>query len=394
LENSTHQLIWSSVEEIVRAAARDFVQSVLEDEVTLALDRARYERGGDGYRNGHRERSLLTSTGPVELLVPRARLFVEEGEREFRSSVIPKHRRLSCEAESLIAAVYLCGVSTRRVSLALSQALGPSVSKSTVSRCLEQLRPSFEAWQKRDLSNDAIVRLIVDGFGVDVRVDRKSARMNMLVCMGVMEDGQKVVLSIKEMASESKAAWAELLEDLSSRGVKEPQLLVCDGSKGLESAISEIWPKTLVQRCTVHKLRNLLAHAPKSMHEELELDYRQMIYADTAEDALAERERFLVKYRSKCPAVAKSLEEAGDKLFTFLRFPPIQWKGIRTTNAIERLNEEFRRRVKVQGMQPNGQSVCMLFWALIASGAITLRKVDGYETLNTTPTKELNLTAA
>lgn len=394
MDNSTHLLFVSSIEDVIRAHARDLIQSIMEEEVSEFLERGRYERGGEGYRNGHRDRTVQTSMGSVELSVPRARLFGQGGEREFRSSVLPKSRRLTHRASSLIAAVYLCGVSTRRVSVALAQALGPNVSKSTVSRCLEQLKPAWEAWQKRDLSQDGIVRLIVDGFSLDVRIDRKSTRMAILVCLGVMADGQKVVLCIKEMASESKAAWAELLEDLSSRGVKEPQLVICDGSKGLESAISELWPNALVQRCTVHKERNLLSHAPEPLHEELKLDYSQMIYADTAEDALVLRERFLFKWRSKCPGVATSLEEAGDKLFTFLRFPPIQWKGIRTTNAIERLNEEFRRRVKVQGMQPSGQSVCMLFWALVASGAIKLRKVDGFETLNAPPKEELKLKAA
>ena len=175
--------------------------------------------------------------------------------------------------------------------------------------------------------------------------------------------------------------------------MSEPSLVIVDGSKGLEAALAEVWPKALVQRCTLHKERNLLSHAPETLHEELKLDYHSMMYSDTAEDAIAARQAFIVKWKSKCPGVAKSLEEAGERLFTFLRFPPCQWKSIRTTNVIERLNEEFRRRVKVQGLQPNGESVCMLFWALIASGAATLRKVDGYETLDIQPKEQLDLEA-
>jgi putative transposase len=393
LENCTHETMWSSVEDLVRAHVRDFVQSVMEDEVSIALERSRYERGGVGYRNGHRDRTVLTTFGPVELSVPRARLRSGSEQSEFHSSVIPKSRRLSGNVEALVVSTYLCGVSTRRSSIALAQALGPGVSRSTVSRCLDSLKPQWEAFQKRDLSSDGIKRLILDGTYVDVRVDRKSTKMTILVALGVRSDGQKVVLAFKEMASESKAAWTELLEDLDSRGMKGPDVVITDGSKGLESALAKIWPQTLVQRCTVHKERNLLAHAPEAMHEELKEDYRALMYAPSVEEALELRKAFLSKWRSKCPMVARSLQEAGDKLFTFLRFPPAQWKSLRTTNAIEKLNQEFKRRVKVQGLQPSGESVCMLYWALFATGVVKLKKVDGFETLHVEPSKPLELAA-
>lgn len=393
MDKCTTVALFDSLEELIRAHVRDFIEEVVEDEVAVAIERTRYARGGQGYRNGHRERTLLTTMGEIEISVPRARILTAEGEQEFRSSSIPRHRRLTLNAESLIVACYLCGVSTRKSAVALSQALGPGVSKSTVSRCLERLRPEWESWQKRDLSKDEIERLILDGTVLHVRMDGRSERMTILVALGVRSDGRKVALAFKPMGAESKDAWKEILEDLSSRGVKQPQVVMTDGSKGLEAALAEVWPLVLVQRCTVHKERNLLAKAPESLHEELKADYTLMMYADTAEQAVFQRKLFLEKWRVKCPAVARSLEEAGDRLFTFLRFPPCQWKSLRTTNAIERLNEEFRRRVKVQGMQPSSESVCMLFWALLASGAIKMRKVDGFETLHQQPKEELNLAA-
>jgi len=393
MEKCTTVALFDSLEELIRAHVRDFIEEVVEDEVAEAIERTRYARGGQGHRNGHRDRTLLTTMGEVEISVPRARLFAEEGEREFRSSVLPRRRRLTPNAEALIVACYLCGVSTRKSSVALSQALGPGVSKSTVSRCLERLRPEWESWQKRDLTEDGIERLILDGTVLHVRVGGKSERMTILVALGVRFDGRKVALAFKPMGGESKEAWKEILEDLSSRGAKQPQVVIMDGSKGLEAALAEVWPSALVQRCTVHKEANLLAKAPESLHEELKEDYTLMMYADTAEQAVAQRRLFLEKWRVKCPAVARSLEEAGDRLFTFLRFPRCQWKSLRTTNAIERLNEEFRRRVKVQGMQPSSESVCMLFWALLASGAIRMRKVDGFETLHQQPKEQLNLAA-
>ena len=393
MQNCTHGTIWSSVEEVIRSQVQDFIQSVLEDELTNVLQRTRYQRGGSGHRNGHRERRILTTFGPIEVSVPRARLVQDSQELEFRSSLIPKSRRLTRNVEALIVSTYLCGVSTRRSAIALGQALGPGVTKSTVSRCMDSLMPEWEAFQKRDLSSDDIQRLIVDGTYIDVRIDKKSTKMTVLVAMGVRKNGDRVILAFKEMARESKAAWAEVLEDLSSRGMACPEVVVTDGSKGLEAALFEIWPLALVQRCTVHKERNLLAHAPENLHQELKDDYQGMMYAPSAEEALAARQIFLEKWRSKCPAVAKSLEEAGDKLFTFLRFDPVQWKSLRTTNAIERLNEEFRRRVKVQGLQPSGQSACMLFWALFASGAVQLNKVTGYRTMNQPVGKPIEIAA-
>jgi putative transposase len=133
--------------------------------------------------------------------------------------------------------------------------------------------------------------------------------------------------------------------------------------------------------CTVHKHRNLLAHAPDKLHEEVSADYQDMIYAATAKEVEQRRKAFLRKWRLKCRAVADSLEEAGLRLFTFTRLPTSQWKSARTTNAIERLHEEFKRRIKTQTVLPAAETAAMLFWALLASGQITMRKVDGWQSL-------------
>jgi putative transposase len=145
------------------------------------------------------------------------------------------------------------------------------------------------------------------------------------------------------------------------------------------------WDDVPVQRCTVHKYRNLLAHAPDHLHEEISADYTDMIYAATREEIEARRKAFIRKWRLKHRAVADSLEEAGDRLFTFARLPPSQWKSARTTNAIERLNEESKRRIKTQTVLPSADTAAMLFWALLASGQINMRKIDGWQTLATKP---------
>ena len=139
------------------------------------------------------------------------------------------------------------------------------------------------------------------------------------------------------------------------------------------------------QRCTVHKHRNLLAHAPEVLHEEVSADYTDMVYAATPQEIEARRKAFLRKWRLKCRAVADSLEEAGERLFSFARLPPGQWKSARTTNAVERLHEEFKRRIKTQAVLPSAETAAMLFWALLASGQITMRKVDGWQSLRQPP---------
>ena len=389
MNESTSVSLFSSIEEAVRSHVRDFIEQIVEDELTVQLDRARYERGGIGYRNGHRERTLVTTFGKLDLEIPRGRVQKDGVAVEFRSSILPRGKKLTKNVEALVVATYLCGVSTRRCKVALAQALGPNVSRSTVSRCLAMLKPQWDSWQSRDLSSDGIVRLILDGFVVKARLGKQTFRISVLCAMGVSRDGQKLVLSFKGMGGESKEAWREVLDDLAARGVKQPQVCIIDGSKGLRAAVAELWPDTLVQRCSVHKERNLLAAAPEPLHEELKADYRELMYAPSVEEAQSLRSQFVAKWKSKCPQVAKSFEEAGDELFTYLRFPPSQWKSLRTTNAIERLNEEFRRRVKVQGVQPSSEGVCMLLWALVASGATILRRVTGWETLGEKPTELL-----
>ncbi len=292
----------------------------------------------------------------------------------------------------------LSGTNTRRVKRALAALFGGAVGKDVVSRTWRKVKTDWDAWNKRDLAGEDIVRLILDGTVVRVRLDRKATNISLLVALGVRRDGQKVLLAVKDMGGESEAAWRSILDDLIVRGLRTPEFLITDGGAGLERALAALWLDVPAQRCTVHKHRNLLpsagfpsavadgtfasfAHAPDALHEEVTADYTDMIYAETAKEVQTRRKAFLRKWRLRCPAVATSLEEAGDRLFAFLRLPPSQWKSARTTNAIERLHEEFKRRIKTQTVLPSAETAAMLFWALLASGQITMRKVNGWQTL-------------
>src|SRR2546428_10134729 len=247
------------------------------------------------------------------------------------------------------------------------------------------MKGDWEALKSRVLDADLIVRLILDGTVVRVRLDRKATSISLLVVIGVRADGQKVLLAVKSMGGESAEAWRAVLDDLVKRGLRRPEFLIVDGASGLENAIAALWDGVPVQRCTVHKHRNLLAHAPERLHEEITADYNDMIYAASREEVEARRKAFIRKWRLKHRAVADSLEEAGERLFTFTRLPASQWKSVRTTNAIERLHEEFKRRIKTQTVLPSADTAAMLFWALLASGQINMRKVDGWQTLATKP---------
>jgi putative transposase len=382
------------LEEAVRGQVRAFIEELLEEELEATLGRGRYQRGADanGRRHGHRPRQLVTTFGALTLSVPRARLADEAGEQEWKSALLPAYKRLSHRAEALIAEAYLAGMNTRRVRRALARLFEGHVGKDVVSRAWQRTRSAWQAWQGRDLAGDDIVRLILDGTVVRVRLDRKATAISLLIALGVRRDGQKVVLAIRNMGGESQAAWRAVLEDLVARGMARPDLVVVDGGKGLEAALASLWDDVPVQRCTVHKERNLLAHAPKHLHDEIKAEFNDMVHAKTAEEVLARRKVFLATWKLRCRAVADSLEEAGERLFTFLRYPPEQWRSLRTTNAIERLHEEFKRRIKTQCLLPCAETAAMLFWALLASGQITMRRVDGWQTLERSPT-DLDLAA-
>jgi transposase-like protein len=403
----------------VRGRIRGFIEELLDEELTAALGRARYARAREperlapatgasvtgeseakevlsvaGHRNGHRDRQVMGTFGTMRVSVPRARVAAGDGKtREWHSQTLPAYQRRTKEIDAVIAGSYLAGTNTRRVGRALAALFRGSVSKDTVSRVWRKIKGDWEAWNARDLSSEDMVRLILDGTVVRVRIDRKATAISLLVVLGVRADGQKVLLSVRNMGSESEAAWRAVLDDLVKRGLKQPELAIVDGAPGLEKALGSLWSDLLIQRCTVHKLRNLIAHAPKRLAEEVASDFSDMVYAESAKEVATRRKAFLRKWRLKCRAVADSLEEAGEQLFTFTRLPPSQWKSARTTNAIERLHEEFKRRIKTQTVLPAGETAAMLFWALLASGQIRLRKVDGWRTLGREIAQPLDLAA-
>lgn len=370
------------LEAAIRERVREVIEEILHEEVEEALGARRSQRtaGRCGYRHGKKVRGLALRSGAVKLGVPRARWVNCEGEeREWRSQLLPRYRRSSPEVEQAVLGVYLSGGNTRRIRGALQPLLsGAPLSKSAVSRLVSRLEESYEGWRQRDLAEEQIVYLYLDAIYPRLRSGGKVVSLPVLVALGVKATGEKILLALVLAGAETGAAWQMLLEDLAARHVGLPRLIISDGNAGLKSALERIWPGVAHQRCSVHKLRNLLAKAPEHAQEAVHEDYNRIVYAPDRAAADQARDRFLAKWKKQCPSVAASLEEAGEELLTFYGFPASQHKSLRTTHAIERLQEEFRRRIKTQASLPSEKAALLLFFGLFASGQVKMRRIEGW----------------
>src|SRR5580692_5798594 len=271
---------FDAIEDGVRARARGFIETMLEEELSEALSRPRYGRrkpGEDeaapsvvGVRHGHRERTLTGTFGKTRIAVPRARLTGEDGKtREWRSGSLRAYQRRTRAADALIAGAYLAGTNTRRVRRGLNAVLAGPVGKDVVSRVWRKTKGDWDAWNARSLAEEPIVRLILDGTVARVRLDRRATSISLLVALGVRADGQKMLLAIKSMGGEGEAVWRALLDDLVRRGLRTPELVVIDGAPGLEKAVAALWPDMAVQRCTVGSLKNSRPHDSLTLCESL-----------------------------------------------------------------------------------------------------------------------------
>jgi putative transposase len=381
-----------TLEVLMRERIRGTIEALVDEELAAALGASRSARVGTirtGYRHGKRARTLTTSLGATMIAMPRARIEADDGrDHEWQSRIIPRYQRRTERVDEAILGVYLSGTNTRRLRGALAPLLrGAPLSKDAVSRLVGRLREDFAAWAQRDLGELKVRYLFLDGWYPRVRIGKRRVRVPVLVTLGVCADGQRVVLDLRLAGGESAQAWLDAVRALGTRNLGNPVLAVIDGNPGLATALKVHWPTLALQRCTNHKLWNLLAKVPAYLREELAEDYRRMIYAPSREAIEQARVGFLRKWKLRCQAASASFEEAGDELFTFTAFPVSQWKALRTTNALERINEEFRRRTKTQASLPNEEAVLFLLFGLLRSGQVRLRRLVGWQDL-TSPQME------
>jgi transposase-like protein len=368
----------------IRPAIREAIEQAVETELTAVLGAARYERLRPrlGYRNGTHERAVGTPMGAIPVTIPRARVTAGATAEEWHSAALPRYHRRLRRLDDTILGVYLSGTNQRKIAAALRPLLtGVALSKSAVSRLAGQLQLAREEWMQRRLDEERCVYLYLDGFVVPVRRDGRVTNAPLLIVVGVRATGERILLAMRIATSESAAGWRSVLEDLGQRGLPAPELCITDGSGGLRAAVTALWPTTAVQRCTVHKLRNLEAHAPHHSHAAVKADFHRVLYATSHAEALRAYTRMHRRWSQRCPAVAESLAEAGHDLLTFYAFPSDQWKALRSTNLIERIHGELRRRLKTQATWSTEHGLLNLLHGLFAAGIIRLRRIDGFTSL-------------
>lgn len=373
-----------SVRRLLQSRILEALEVVLGEELTVALGAARHERTDErrGYRNGVEARRVTTVAGTRTVQVPRGRVVQPDGAtREFESELLPRYARRTREIDAAILGTYLAGANSRRIRRALAPLLGSEhLSKSAVSRVVARLKVAFARWRERELAAERYGILFLDGFHLKVRLARRVVAVPVLAVLGVAADGAKVLLDLRLAASEGATHWSAVLADLQRRGLAAPLVVVADGHAGLNKALAG-WSGVPVQRCTQHKLRNLLEHCPVHARPELRRDYARIVYAKDGLAARAAYDEFLRKWSTLCPEVGRSLADGGPELLTFYEFPKSMWRSLRTTNAIENLHREFRRRTKTQASFATEDAALTLLYGLVACEQIQLRKIDGHKDL-------------
>jgi transposase-like protein len=359
LELPSQEDVQSDLRSVVRGAVRLVIEMVLNEEVAELVGAKRYQRlsGRRDFRNGTYLRRLVTSMGLVELRVPRTREAV--GER----SVLDRYRRRTAELDDTIAEAYVRGVSTRKMAAVTSALMGESVSRSTVSRVTRSLAEEVEALRKSRI-DEPMAYLFLDATFLDVRWARTVQNISALVAYGVGPEGKRRLLGITLGTEESEDSWSELLDQLVDRGLHDVRLVVSDDHKGLDRAVRKHLPQADRQRCIVHFERNILGKVPHRLRRSVAHDLVRIFGARTAEQAKRRAERFRTRWQPHVPEAVETLDAGLDRALTFLRYPERHHKRIRSTNGLERLHGEIKRRTRVVGSFPDRQGALRLITAV------------------------------
>lgn len=330
-----------------RLGAQLMLQRALELEVEGFLGRKRYERLAEGplhgYRNGYERKKVHTAEGSIELRVPQVRDSLEPFESVWLRAIGKRSKRLL----ELIPLLYVKGMSQRDIERALVDALGvEKTGKSVVTEVCKSLRKDFERWQERDLSEYDVLYVFLDGIYLKLRPEDKR-KVAVLCAYGILWNGKKVLLHLALGDKESHACWEAFIEDMKRRGLRQPLLVVVDGAQGVRRAVREKWPGALLQRCQVHKMRNILAKLPHVARPALKKLIYKAFTARTYKSGLVAARKIIEDYREDFPAAMKCLEQGLEDTLAVLKFPFAHRTKIRTTNLLERLFGEGKRRTKI-----------------------------------------------
>jgi len=345
-------------------AVGGYLSEVMQVELTRFLGRKPYERVEEesNHRNGSYPRNFtLKGIGEIGVKVPRDR------KGKYQTQVIPKSKQYEDELRQDIAMMFLGGVSTRTLAMISHRLIGRKISSGEVSRCSQELVKAIENWRNRDLSATRFKYLFCDGVYFEMRVTRSIEKVSVLVVIGVTESGQKQVISIQSGDKESATSWRETFKDLKRRGLDSQTVTlgVMDGLAGLEKVFREEFPQSKVQRCQVHVARNVLAKVPQKLKQKVADDIRSIFYASRREKALEFSNQFVERWQKEAPSAVKCLQNSLDSCLTFFDFPEEEWISLRTSNVIERLNKEFKRRTKSMEILA-GENACYTLLAFIS----------------------------
>jgi len=323
------------------------LQKALEMELDEFLGRGRYERslGGTltGYRNGYEPKKVHMAEGSIDLQVPQVRESLEPFESVWLRAIGRRSQRLL----ELVPMMYVKGMSQRDIEDALAEALGvEQTGRTVVNEVCRSLRADFEKWQDRDLSPFEVLYLFLDGIYLKMRPEDKRS-IAVLCAYGMLWDGRKVLLHLAVGDKESTVCWEGFLEDMKRRGLNDPLLAVMDGNTGVRKAVRNKLSRTRVQRCQVHKMRNIINKLPHMARPMLRKLIRKAFTAGTYDEGLAQARRIVEEYRDAFPGAMRCLEQDLEECLTALRFPLVHRLQIRTTNLLERLFGEGKRRTKI-----------------------------------------------
>lgn len=375
--------LWESLEEMARGRIQEFVQGLLEEEVTALVGRAKSERraGVDVpavYRNGHgKPRKLAMMGGTVEVRRPRVRGLDER----FESRLMPLFRRRTKEVGELLPQLYLHGLAQGDFELALRGVLGEGapLSASSIERLRGKWVLEFEAWSKRDLRGLEPVYLWADGIYVKAGLEKDKAAL--LVIVAGLRDGRKVVLAVESGYRESAEAWGGLLRDLRARGMGVPRLVIADGHLGIWSALSQVLPEVAEQRCWNHKIVNVLDALPKKLQIEARELLCRIPYATTRREAEKLRDEFRSRYERHHPKAVETLERDWERLVAFYAFPQPHWKHLRTTNPVESPFAAVRLRTAAGKRYKKVANATALIWRVLLVAERSFRRLDHPELL-------------
>jgi len=354
------QSIFTDDPEFVRLIVERAVQAVLETEMTAHLHAEPYERSAErrGYRNGYKPRQLNTRVGTLTLQVPQDR------DGTFSTQLFARYQRNEKALVLALMEMYVEGVSTRKVREITEVLCGTSFSKSLVSELAGQLDTELDAWRNRPLTETTYPYLSVDARYEHLRQDGRIVSQGVIIVAGVRADGHREILAVAVADTESEATYHQLFRDLNARGLSGVRLVTSDAHKGLKAAIDRHFQGASWQRCQVHFARDLVKLVAAGRRGELAADLREIFAATTREQAMTLAEAVATRWEASHPAVARLIEEEVEDCLACLAFPVAHRARIRTTNGMERLNEEIKRRTRVVRIFPNSEACLRLVTAL------------------------------